>query len=88
MAKHVVRDNGIATPDFIVIDTLSQLEDVRLPYPLFRRRSRRVPARDHARFPRLRRSLAPVCSELLSTIVSRCWWKPTFRAGVHRGHNG
>src|SRR5690606_4326985 len=35
MAKHVVRDNGIATADFAVVGTLSDLQGVQLPYPLF-----------------------------------------------------
>jgi D-alanine-D-alanine ligase len=35
MTKHVVRDLGIPTPDFAVLETEADLEDVFLPYPLF-----------------------------------------------------
>jgi D-alanine-D-alanine ligase len=34
-AKRVVRDFGIATADFAVIETLADVESVSLPYPLF-----------------------------------------------------
>jgi D-alanine-D-alanine ligase len=34
-AKHVVRDLGIPTPDFAVIETLADVEAVSLPFPLF-----------------------------------------------------
>jgi D-alanine-D-alanine ligase len=33
--KHVVRDLGIATPDFAVVADESDIEDVDLPFPLF-----------------------------------------------------
>ena len=35
MAKHVVRDLGMPTPDFAVIEALADLEDLTLPFPLF-----------------------------------------------------
>lgn len=35
MAKHVVRGCGIATPDFAVIETPSDIEKIALPFPLF-----------------------------------------------------
>jgi D-alanine-D-alanine ligase len=35
LTKHVVRDLGISTPDFTVVSSESDLENVRLPYPLF-----------------------------------------------------
>jgi D-alanine-D-alanine ligase len=37
LTKHVVRDLGIPTPDFAIVSSESDLEDVnvRLPYPLF-----------------------------------------------------
>lgn len=35
MAKHVVRDLGIPTPDFVVVEAASDLPAVSLPYPLF-----------------------------------------------------
>lgn len=35
MTKHVVRDNGIRTPDFCVVMTESDVSRVNLPFPLF-----------------------------------------------------
>ena len=35
MAKAVIRDAGIPTPDFAVIERLDDLDRVRLPYPVF-----------------------------------------------------
>jgi D-alanine-D-alanine ligase len=35
MTKRVVRDLGIPTPDFEVIETEAELESVKLPFPLF-----------------------------------------------------
>jgi D-alanine-D-alanine ligase len=35
MTKRVIRDAGIATPDFAVIHTPADIKDIRLPYPLF-----------------------------------------------------
>lgn len=35
MTKHVIRDLGIATPDFMVIEGEDQIDGVALPFPLF-----------------------------------------------------
>lgn len=35
MAKRVIRDLGIPTPDFVVIEAESQIDGIRLPFPLF-----------------------------------------------------
>ncbi|MBF0495411.1 MAG: D-alanine--D-alanine ligase [Deltaproteobacteria bacterium] len=35
MAKHIVRDLGLPTPDFAVVDSEADLDSVRLPFPLF-----------------------------------------------------
>ena len=35
MTKHVIRDNGIPTPDFQVISSIKDLEEFRLAFPLF-----------------------------------------------------
>lgn len=34
-AKHYLRDHGIRTPDFAIVERLQDLERVALPYPLF-----------------------------------------------------
>jgi D-alanine-D-alanine ligase len=35
MAKHVIRDLGIPTPDFVLVETQNDIEQVNLPFPLF-----------------------------------------------------
>ena len=35
MCKRIVRDAGVPTPDFAVIETLADADQVNLPYPLF-----------------------------------------------------
>jgi D-alanine-D-alanine ligase len=35
MTKRVIRDAGLATPDFAVIESAAEAEKVKLPYPLF-----------------------------------------------------
>lgn len=35
MTKHVVRDQGVPTPDFHVVASAADIADVRLPFPLF-----------------------------------------------------
>ena len=35
MAKRVVRDNGLPTPDFALVETPDDIARVKLPYPLF-----------------------------------------------------
>jgi len=35
MTKRVIRDGGIPTPDFAIVDTDQDIDNVTLPYPLF-----------------------------------------------------
>jgi D-alanine-D-alanine ligase len=35
MTKRVIRDAGIPTPDFVIVETKEDLDNVHLPYPLF-----------------------------------------------------
>jgi D-alanine-D-alanine ligase len=35
LTKRVVRDAGLATPDFTIVDSLDDIKNVKLPYPLF-----------------------------------------------------
>lgn len=35
VAKRIVRDQGVPTPDFAVIETLKDADNIALPYPLF-----------------------------------------------------
>src|SRR5207247_6224268 len=67
MTKHVVRDLGIATPDFAVISRESDLEHIELPYPVFVKpvaggSSVGISA---ASFIADSRALAPACRDLL-----------------------
>ncbi|MBU0479645.1 MAG: D-alanine--D-alanine ligase, partial [Proteobacteria bacterium] len=69
MAKHVVRDLGIATPDFAVIRTIEELNDLALPYPLFAKpvaegTGKGVNATSRINSPG---ELATVCADLLAT---------------------
>jgi len=33
--KNIIRDNGLATPDFFLVRSISDVEKINLPYPLF-----------------------------------------------------
>jgi D-alanine-D-alanine ligase len=35
MTKRVMRDSGVPTPDFAIAETINDLTDIHLPYPLF-----------------------------------------------------
>jgi D-alanine-D-alanine ligase len=35
MCKHIIRDCGIATPDFTVVSDISETNNIKLPFPLF-----------------------------------------------------
>ncbi|MBN1614155.1 MAG: D-alanine--D-alanine ligase [Deltaproteobacteria bacterium] len=35
MTKHVIRDSGLPTADFAVVETAAAVADIRLPFPLF-----------------------------------------------------
>lgn len=68
MAKHVVRDLGIPTPDFTVVSRESDVEHVTLPFPVFVKpvaggSSVGVSASSFASDPR---SLASTCRDLIA----------------------
>jgi D-alanine-D-alanine ligase len=68
MAKHVVRDLGIPTPDFTVVSRESDVENVTLPFPVFVKpvaggSSVGVSASSFANDPR---SLASTCRDLIA----------------------
>jgi D-alanine-D-alanine ligase len=71
MTKRVVRDLGIPTPDFAVIEELRALDDLRLPYPLFAKpvatgTSVGITARSRVHTPE---QLHVVCRELLEKFT-------------------
>jgi len=45
IAKRLLRDRGVATPDFAVVTDPSQADSIRIPFPLFVSRSTRGPGR-------------------------------------------
>lgn len=68
MTKHVLRDLGIPTPDFKLVETVAEIAQVTLPFPLFVKpvaegTSKGVTAASHVRTPA---ELQQVCTELLS----------------------
>ena len=68
MTKRVVRDMGLPTPDFAVVEDVSQLDGLNLPYPLFAKpvaegTGRGVGVSSRADNPE---DLRRVCLELLS----------------------
>ncbi|MBU0485955.1 MAG: D-alanine--D-alanine ligase [Proteobacteria bacterium] len=69
MTKHVVRDLGIATPDFAVVKSVADLAGLNLPYPLFAKpvaegTGKGVNATSKINNPK---ELARICGELLTT---------------------
>ncbi len=71
MAKRVVRDAGVNTPAFDVVESLDDVERVRLPYPLFAKpvaegTSKGVTGTSLIVQPT---GLRPVCAELLKTFA-------------------
>lgn len=70
MTKRVVRDCGLRTPDFAVVERLEDVDGVRLPYPLFAKpvaegTSKGVTGNSLVLEPS---GLVPVCAELLKTF--------------------
>ncbi|MCB9891989.1 MAG: ATP-grasp domain-containing protein [Planctomycetes bacterium] len=67
MTKHVLRDHGIETPDFHVIERLEQLERIALPYPLFAKPVAEGTSKGVSPASRARdaRELREVCADLL-----------------------
>jgi len=67
MAKHVVRDHGIVTPNFALVADMEDLGEVRLPFPLFAKpvaegTGKGIAAASRADSPH---ALARVCRDLL-----------------------
>jgi D-alanine-D-alanine ligase len=69
MAKHVIRDLGIATPDFAVVTSLADLDKINLPYPLFAKPVAEGTGKGVNATSKIRdaETLARICGELLAT---------------------
>jgi D-alanine-D-alanine ligase len=70
MTKRVVRDAGVATPDFAVVETAADIDAVRLPYPLFAKPLGEGTGKGVTPASRItsREELQSVCARLLSTF--------------------
>ena len=75
MAKHVVRDQGIPTPDFEIIRALADLERVALPFPLFIKPIAEGTSKGICRASKV--TTGPNCDRVASScwrgIASPCW---------------
>jgi len=69
MTKHVIRDLGVPTPDFAVVENETGLEDVFLPYPLFAKPVAEGTGKGVTAASKItdRRELRQVCRTLLAT---------------------
>jgi D-alanine-D-alanine ligase len=70
MAKHVIRNLGIPTPDFCVVEDSSDVDRVHLPFPLFAKPVAEGTGKgiNAASKIRTREELAAVCLRLLETF--------------------
>jgi D-alanine-D-alanine ligase len=70
MAKHVIRDLGIPTPDFAVIETVDQIAGIRLPFPLFAKPVAEGTGKGISAASKIKTDadLEQVCRSLLSTF--------------------
>lgn len=70
MAKHVVRDVGIPTPDFFVVEIETDVDMIDLPFPLFAKPVGEGTGKgiDAASMIETRKDLISVCGRLLRTF--------------------
>ena len=68
MTKHVIRDMGIPTPDFAVIESADRIDGIRLPFPLFAKPVAEGTGKGITAASRIesRRDLERVCGRLLA----------------------
>lgn len=69
MAKHVIRDQGIPTPDFAVVKTIEDVEGIRLDCPLFAKPVAEGTGKGVSPLSKISEPgrLREVCAELLAT---------------------
>jgi len=69
MTKHVIRDQGIPTPDFVVVESEEDIPKVTLPFPLFAKPVAEGTGKGVSAASKIstREELASVCRELLAT---------------------
>lgn len=71
LAKRVLRDLGLPTPDFFVVETLADVDKVTLPAPLFAKPAREGSSKgiEEQSLVRDRADLAAVCANLLQRFA-------------------
>ena len=69
MTKHVIHDLGIPTPEFTIVETPSDIDSVRLPFPLFAKPVAEGTGKGINASSKIvtRKDLDSVCDNLLST---------------------
>ena len=70
MTKHVIHDLGIPTPEFTVVETTSDIDAVRLPFPLFAKPVAEGTGKGISASSKImtRKDLDSVCRSLLATF--------------------
>jgi D-alanine-D-alanine ligase len=70
MTKHVIHDLGIPTPEFTVVETTSDIDAVRLPFPLFAKPVAEGTGKGISASSRImtRKDLDSVCRSLLAAF--------------------
>ena len=69
--KRVIRDLGIPTPDFFLVDEINGFDRVDLPFPLFAKPVAEGTGKGIGNRSKInsRKELAPICEELLKTFL-------------------
>ncbi len=70
MTKHVIHDLGIPTPEFVVVETISDIDAVRLPFPVFAKPVAEGTGKGISASSKIttREALGSVCRSLLATF--------------------
>jgi D-alanine-D-alanine ligase len=70
MTKHVIHDLGIPTPEFAVVETISDIDAVRLPFPVFAKPVAEGTGKGISASSKIttREALGSVCRSLLATF--------------------
>jgi D-alanine-D-alanine ligase len=69
-AKRIISDLGLATPDFAIVETIAEVENVNLPYPLFAKPVAEGTGKGISANSKIenKSQLTSVCKELLETF--------------------
>ena len=86
LTKTAVARAGVPTTPFALVESIGDVESVDLPYPLFAKpvaegTGKGVTAESKIKDRDALRAFAGNC---LNDVGSRCWWRPSCRAGSLR----